>query len=125
MVVQKDPAWGNIGESKRMEDLGQGPVAIRQTRLRSTGQRLLIWDWFRISGRDLRNPYLAKLILARDRLLGRGDDGAAIILATAYSGDAQHAEETLREFAAEMRPSIDAALARAKAGSRVAGPRAR
>jgi exosortase A len=125
MVVQKDPVWGNIGDSKRMEDLGQGQVVIRQTRLRSAGQRLLIWDWFRISGRDLSNPYLAKLILARDRLLGRGDDGAAIILATPYSGDAQHAEKTLREFAAEMLPSIDAALARAKAGSKAAGPRAR
>lgn len=125
MVVQKDPVWENIGESRRTEDLGQGPVAIRETRLRSATQHLLVWDWFRISGRDLSNPYLAKLLLARDRLLDRGDDGAAIILATPYGGHREDAEETLRRFAREMLPSIDFALARAEAGDGAAEPRVR
>ena len=47
MVVQKHPVWSNVGESHRKEDLGKGSLDVRQTRLRSTGQRLLIWDWFR------------------------------------------------------------------------------
>jgi exosortase A len=111
MVVQKHPVWSNVGESSRVEDLGRGPLDIRQTRLRSAGQRLLVWDWFRISGRDLINPYLAKVLLTRDRLLGRGDAGAAIIVAAPYDEQSDAAAETLRQFVREMRPSIDAALA--------------
>ena len=83
-------------------------------------QRLLVWDWFRISGRDLTNPYLAKLLLARDKLLDRGDDGAAIIVATPYDERTDGAAETLREFVREMTPSIDAALARVE--SRAGAP---
>ena len=111
MVVQKHPIWSNVGESRRKEDFGKWPLNIRQTQLRSFGQRLLIWDWFHISGFQLTNPYLAKLLFARNKLLGRGDDGAAIIIATAYEDDPEGAAETLREFVRDMTPSIDAALA--------------
>jgi exosortase A len=115
MVQQKHAVWSNVGESGRQEDLGKGQVDIRQTQLRSVGQRLLIWDWFRISGRDLSNPYVGKLLLARNRLLGRGDDAAAIILATPYDERTDVAQESLRQFVREMLPSIDSALARVEA----------
>ena len=105
MVVQKHPVWSNVGERRRAE-----PFALRETRLRSAGQRLLTWDWFWISGEHLASPYLAKAYFARDRLLGRGDDGAAIILAAPYEERAEAAEALLREFARDMLPSIEAAL---------------
>ncbi len=72
---------------------------------------MLVWDWFRISARDLTNPYLAKLLLARDKLLGRGDAGSAIIVAAPYDDRPDVAAETLRLFVREMKPSIDASLA--------------
>jgi len=112
MVVQKHPVWSNIGESRRREDLGNGPTDIRQTLLRSPGLRLLIWDWFRLSGRNVVSPYVAKLLLARDRLLGRGDDAAAIIIFTPYEERPETAEETMRQFVREMLPSIEATLTR-------------
>jgi len=43
-------------------------------------------------------------------------DAAAIILAASYDLRPETAEETLRQFAREMLPSIDSALARAAAG---------
>ena len=112
MVQQKHPVWSNVGESGREEDLGKGPVRIRQTQLRSAAQRLLIWDWFRISGRDLSNAYVGKFLLARDTLLGRGDDAAAIILAAPYEEQTDLAEQSLRQFVREMLPSIDRELLR-------------
>jgi EpsI family protein len=118
MVEQKHPVWSNVGESRRKEDLGSGPTAIRQTLLRSSGQRLLIWDWYRVSGRNIVEPYVGKLLLARDRLLGRGDEGAAIILFTPYLERPDAAQETLRQFVREMLPSIEVALARAGAEAR-------
>jgi EpsI family protein len=112
MVVQKHPIWANVGESHRKEDLGKGSLTLRETRLRATGQRLLIWDFFNISGYELTNPYLAKLLFSRNKLLDRGDAGAAIIIAVPYDLEPDVAADTLREFAREMAPSIDAALAR-------------
>jgi EpsI family protein len=86
-------------------------VNLRQTRLRSSGQRLLTWDWFWVSGSHFSSPYLGKLYLARDKLLGRGDDGAAIIMAAPYEERPEGAQQALREFASDMLPSIEAALA--------------
>jgi len=115
MVVQKHPVWSNVGESRRKEDLGAGPVDIRQTLLRSAPQRLLVWDWSRLSGQHVVDAYVGKLLLARDRLLGRGDDGVAVILATPYEERPESAQQTMRQFVREMLPSIEAAVARVAA----------
>jgi exosortase A len=109
-------AWLSLGESRRAEDAGGAPLELRQTRLRAPGQVLLAWDWYRVSGRDLSNPYLAKALLARDKLLRRGDDAAAIVIAAPYAERAELAQETLRQFVRDMRPSIDAVLAGRAAG---------
>jgi exosortase A len=103
-------SWVRIGESLRSEDLPNGTVELRQSRLTSTGGRLLVWDWYRISGHDLSNPYLGKALLARDKLLGRADDSAAIVLAAPYDALPETAAETLRVFTREMWPAIDNAL---------------
>jgi EpsI family protein len=113
MVVQKHPDWSNVGESRQLEVAGDGSIDLRETRLRSVAQRLLIWDWYRISGHDLTNPYLAKLYLARDKLLDRGDRAAAVIVAAPYDDRPDVAVEALRQFVGDMKPSIDAALVRA------------
>ena len=112
MIVQKHPVWASLGESLRKEDLGRGPMDVRETLLRSRVQRLVVWDWYRVSGRDLVSPAVGKLLLARDRLLGRGDDAAAIILFTPQREQPDAAEETLRQFVRDMLPSIEDALAR-------------
>ncbi|HZQ74072.1 MAG TPA: exosortase A [Burkholderiales bacterium] len=110
MVVQKHPVWANLHE-RRLSEAAHG---VRETELRSARQRLLVWDWYWIGGTALTSPYVAKAYLARDRLLGRGDDAAAVILAAPYDEQPERARQTLREFASEMRPAIDAALAQAQ-----------
>ena len=115
MVVQKHPVWSNVGESRVHTAAATGTLEVRETRLRSPLQRLLIWDWFRIAGNDVINPYVAKWMLAWEKLSGRGDDGTAIIIATPYDDPALPPAETLREFALDMVPSINATLARVEA----------
>jgi exosortase A len=107
-------AWASLGESMRTEDLGGRAIELRETRLRASNQRLLVWDWYRIAGRDLSDPYLAKALLAKDKLLGGGDESAAIVLAAAYDARPDAAAQTLRQFTREMMPSVDAALAAVK-----------
>jgi EpsI family protein len=112
MVVQKHPVWTDVGDRQVKEASGAGTFGVRETQLRGANERLLIWDWFRIAGHDLTNPYLAKALLAWEKLSGRGDDGTAIILATVYSDPTRPPRAVLAEFMRDMLPSIDAALAR-------------
>jgi len=111
MVEYRHPEWGDLGAEFHVESTGRSLLPLRETRLRSAQQRLLIWDWNIVSGRELTNAYLGKALLARDKLLGRGDDGFAIIMATPYEDPAALPRETLRDFIRDMRPLIDAALA--------------
>ncbi len=115
MVVQKHPVWSNLSESRVKDAIGPATLEARETRLRSPQQRLLVWDWFRIGGHDVVNPYVAKWMLAWQKLSSRGDDGTAVILATPYNDPNQPPVATLREFARDMIPSINVALARVDA----------
>lgn len=114
----RDSAWSVIASTARLEGLEARQLDLRESRVRSAGGRLLIWDWYRIGERDLGNPYLAKALLARDRLLGRGDDSAAIVLAAPYDARPDAAAETLRDFMRDMLPAIDKALVVAQGAAR-------
>jgi EpsI family protein len=121
MVVQKHPVWNNLEEFHVKDALGPGTFEVRETHLRSPQQRLLVWDWFRIDGHDIVNPYVAKWMLAWEKLSNHGDDGTAIILATPYDDHSQPPVPTLREFARDMMPSINTALARTEAEMMASG----
>jgi len=113
MVEMWHPVWGNLGATQRVESVGSTTLPLRRTLLRSSGQRLVIWDWFVIAGQEVANPYMAKFLQARDKMLGRGDDGVAIIVAAPYTESPAAAEQVLRDFIAAMRPSINASLTQA------------
>jgi exosortase A len=112
MIMQKHPVWLNVGEGLVQGALGPGTLDVRETRLRSVPQRLLIWDWYRIGGRDIESPYVAKWMLATDKLSNRGDAGTAIMLIAPYYDPTNPPTAALREFAIDMLPSINSSLAR-------------
>jgi exosortase A len=112
MVVQKHPVWDNVGQGSVEGALGPGTLDVRETRLRSAQQRLLIWDWYRIGGRDIVSPYAAKWALAVDKLSDRGDAGTAIMLVAPYDDPTNPPVAALREFAIDMLPSINVSLTR-------------
>ena len=104
-------AWVSVEQTAHWEDVWGARLSLRQTRLRADGQpRLMVWDWYRIDGRDISNPFLAKAFLARDKLLGRPDHSTAIVLASPYAENPASAVETLRAFLRDMMPAIDDAL---------------
>lgn len=104
------PVWSKVGETMKPAMLTGHSVSVRQAKLRSSGQRLLVWQWNVIDGRIVNNDYVAKLRLALARVFGGQDDGTAIIIATPYSEDIGTAEITLMQFASDMQPAIEHAL---------------
>ncbi len=110
MVVQKHPVWTNLSESRVNEALGPATLDVRETRLRSPGQRCWCGTGSALPDMTSSIPTVAKWMLAWQKLSNRGDGGTAIILATPYDDHSEPPVETLREFALDMMPSIDAAL---------------
>lgn len=110
MVRQKHPVWENVGESRHLIRIGADTLDGRTTRLRSPNQRLLVLDWYSIGGRRLTDPYFAKLVFAGRKLLGKPDDGVAVILAAPYEDRPEVAEHTLIEFIQDLLPSIEASI---------------
>jgi EpsI family protein len=70
-----------------------------------------VWQWYWIGGRITADSYVAKAWLALNRLAGRGDDSAAVILYTRASGAAR---ADLADFTRDMWPAIEAALQRTR-----------
>ncbi len=113
MIPQKNARWSNIGEQKIIISLAGQPVEIRQTQLRSADGNLLIWDWYWLDGMYTSNPYIAKLVEAKSKLLGKQRHAAGIIIATRYDETTQAAAVVLQEMVTAMSPSIEESLRRA------------
>ena len=110
MIQQKHRVWNNVGEGQRTISLHGKNETIQQTLLRAPKNRLLIWSWNSLKGTYTTNPYLAKLLLAKAKLLGQRDDGAVIIITAPYEGTPESAVSSLQTFANDMLPAIDASL---------------
>lgn len=111
MVTQKHPIWSNVGEAHRVISLRSRNETIQQTLLRAPNKRLLVWSWNSLAGTYTVNPYLAKLLLAKARMLGQQDDGAAIIIDSPYEDTPESAALALKAFIQDMLPAIQESIA--------------
>jgi EpsI family protein len=97
-----------------------GTLTVRSTLLRGGGrgapeQRLRVWQFYWIGDRLTSSDYWAKAYAAFGRLLGRGNDAAAIVLYT--SEDQPDAEALLEAFVLANLDEIVARLRSARDGS--------
>jgi len=110
LVVSNDGAWRNIGETRRTPVFNQEEISAIEAKLRGPSMSLLVWSWYWVDGQYIVNPYWGKLLQAKSRLLGRGDDGAIIIVYAPYDERPQDAEQALKAFLGAMLPAITRSL---------------
>ncbi|PTQ82809.1 exosortase A [Nitrosospira multiformis] len=110
LVPEKGSKWHDAGEDMRTISLGSQEEIVKQNRLHSPSISLLAWRWYWIGGEETANPYWAKLMLARNKLLGRGDDAVEIIVATRYEDSVDEAASVLQDFITDTAPAITGAL---------------
>jgi exosortase A len=115
LIGPADSAWIKAAGGQRELAVAGAPARVRTAELVAGDRRLLAWQWYWVGGRLTASEHLAKLYTALDRLTGRGDDAAVVIVYTPMSGprDAQ-AAETLAAFVADFAPGIEARLAAAR-----------
>ena len=106
LIPETGSHWRNIKEDTRFISLGSQEETINQNQLHSPSIELLVWRWYWLGEEKTANPYLAKVILARNKLLGRGDDGAEIIIAARYEEKPDEAVAVLQGFLGDMMPTI-------------------
>ncbi len=113
MVVQKHPIWSDKEQTRRSIRLGSTEMQVNQSRLVSrSGQRLLVWNWYRIGEHHTANPYVGKFLEALSRLFGGRRDSAMIVVAAPYLEKDEPAVEAMQGFVDAMLPSIEAELDR-------------
>ena len=87
LVKSNDPIWASIGGSQTEAlPIDGAALTVRSTSLRgrtaqgSLEQRLRVWQLYWVGDRLTASDHWAKVYAAGDRLLGRGDDAALIVL---------------------------------------------
>ena len=105
VITTSDEKWRQLARgSLRFDPSG---IDAASTTIAGSGRRLLIAKWYRIGDAYTASDAMAKARLALQMLLGRGDDGAAIVVWTDDVEDDDRARRTLQEFVRSVEPSLD------------------
>jgi EpsI family protein len=108
VVMPHNKTWHMIQEG--IEPTGsQSPAQARRVLAGGAPGRIETLTWYWLGEETTISDFRGKWDLARDRLLGRTDTSAWISIST--SADDPAARQTLRQFVADMAPSIHEALA--------------
>ena len=102
--------WFLVSDKVQLINLGPAQTNINDAVGRRQGEVLVIWQWYWIGGKVTTSDALAKAHLAVDRILRRSDTSAWVAVYGVDKEDGAVVRASLREFAADMGPSIDAAL---------------
>jgi exosortase A len=88
LIGMRDREWNVVAEGERDVHIGQKSVGVRTAEMlasrttESTSRRShpVIWRFYWVDGRFIRGSVATKLAGGLARLLGRGDEGAALVL---------------------------------------------
>lgn len=97
--------------------LAAPPTRVRVAEIKGMGQRLWAWHWYWIDGRTSVSDIEAKLLLAKSKLLLKGDESASVVVVT-EAENAEAAARILGDFVTAHWPAIDAGIAAAEGGGK-------
>jgi len=119
LVRSDDPIWSQVEVGEQDFELAGRPLSLRSAALRSDAllrgghRRLTAWQFFWVDGQLTSSDLRAKAYGVRQRLLGRGDAGAAVVV-FAEKGE----EAAMRSFLQDNWPALEAQLRGLQQGRR-------
>jgi len=112
LVTSKDADWAQVANTSQNIIFDSEQVTIREGQLRKTSlssspsdERLTVWQLYWVNGTLTASNAQAKLQGALQRLLGRGDDSAVVILYTP-KGETNQGAQRLQAFVQTNGPGI-------------------
>ncbi len=115
LVKTSNERWGQVGTETVDTTIDGKTFSAQATEVAGRRQRLAVWQWFWVDGRETSSEYLAKFYQVLSVLQGRGDPVAWVIAYTPADSGMAGAMSALHEFTADMRGPINAALRQAAA----------
>ncbi|WP_420474453.1 exosortase A [Noviherbaspirillum sp. ST9] len=113
MVGEKDPLFRQVASNAQVENIGGRQLKVREARIEGTGGPIIAWHWYWIDGTHTTSDYAGKLLLAREKLLMQGGDGASVIVFAPFGDNPAEARASLRAFLSENMGAIESLLAAA------------
>ncbi|MES2316921.1 MAG: exosortase A [Pseudomonadota bacterium] len=112
LAGEKD-AYHENGSALRSEQLGARSMQLHETRLQGPSGNMLVWHWTSVGGEAVTNAYAGKLRQAGRKLMFKGDDGAAVMLAAPYTDKQDDARKALHAFLDANLNAVESALSAA------------
>lgn len=103
--------WRIIDEQRTQINLDR-PVRVAEARVVSARETLLVWSWYRVDDHNTANPYLVKILEARQQLIEGRRRGTRVFMATPLGEDRGQARQILQDFITDHRAAIEASLDR-------------
>jgi EpsI family protein len=101
LVTSKDPEWSVVVSGTKGISIATQNLNLRTSELLRKGSgsesRLTVWQWYWINGSLTSSDIEAKFYTAFNRLLGKGDD-SAVIMIYAPKNSAEASQKALTEF---------------------------
>lgn len=114
LIAAKDSRWSRISGGAREIDWVGRTQLVRTAELESSdSRRLTVWQLYWINGNVTSSDAKAKVYTALSRLIGRGDDSAAVFIYAPVPSN--EAASVLERFASTAVPAVMDALDRTRA----------
>ncbi|MFL6698574.1 MAG: exosortase A [Vitreoscilla sp.] len=117
LAQSEDKRWSRVLEGRQHLAIATGAVDLRTAELHrrdelagGSGSSVSAWQVYWVGGRFTSSDALAKAYVAIDRLLGRGDDSAELIVYVS-GATPEAADQALHTFVGENFGLLDTALA--------------
>lgn len=114
LVTMSEWDWKLVSYGRNTVDWRGERQAVDEATLSGPAQRLHVFRLYWISGKVTASEPMAKVLTAWSVLAGHGDDSALVVMYTPQRGSAEEARSVLRDFAVEMSPPIERAVAAAR-----------
>ncbi len=113
LADEKIQEWSTTGESRYTLHSEKEPGSVRQSLLRWGNLHMLAWQWYWIGNAQTANAYWAKWLQAKQRLMGRSNDGVDVVIFAPYDTRPDEVVATMENFLALASPAIRQSLEQA------------
>lgn len=107
LITEVDQNWRQV-DTGTLNIAHPGLKQVTASRLNGNSHGLAIWQWYCVDGVYTDNTYVAKLLEARARLLGRTRPSAALFVYAPVAEDAAATQTMLRDFLDDLLPRLTA-----------------
>ena len=96
--------WSRVSSATRGAHIGPEANSVMSTRIQRHPVSRIVWHWYWVDDRYTANPYVAKLLELKVRLLGGNPAAGIFVIATDYVDTPREAVPVLEAFLASISP---------------------